>query len=308
MGEPKAVLYSCPFVPPEWIAAHGLRPTRVLPRSPEAIDGIGDTLVSLSRMGICSYARAFAREVCKGSDGDAAIFTTTCDQMRRMSELVGRFCDKPIFAMHVPTSCETVAAFRFYREELHRLGRFLIEIGGTEPTPDTLIAAMESYEAMRTARSSSRFGRAGAIPIALVGGPLVSGLLDLFDLVERAGGYVALDATETGERTLPKPFDRRRLKEDPVAELVDAYFGTIPDAFRRPNTLLYQWLKRESATRGIRGIILLHYVWCDTWRAEVGRLKEWAPVPVLVIDTDEGECDHGRIFSRVQAFLEVLAQ
>ena len=57
-----------------------------------------------------------------------------------------------------------------------------------------------------------------------------------FDLVERAGGRVVLDATEGGERTLPRPFDPARLAADPFEELADAYFDAIPDAFRRPNS------------------------------------------------------------------------
>jgi hypothetical protein len=57
----------------------------------------------------------------------------------------------------------------------------------------------------------------------------------LFDLVEEAGGRIALDATETGRRGQPRPFDRRRIAEEPLMELADAYLG-IADASRRPNS------------------------------------------------------------------------
>ncbi len=289
-------------MPPEWIAAHGLRPERAAPRGADA-----DALASLSGIGICPYARAFAHHV-RSHACDAAVFTTTCDQMRRMAELIAPCCDKPLFVMHVPTSCESVASFRGYRQELLRLGKFLVDLGGHEPTTAELVSAMETHEALRASRRVQPAVRAGAVPIMLLGGPVIDGSLDLADLVERAGGYVALDATESGERTLPKPFDRRRLNEDPVGELVDAYFGAIPDAFRRPNAMLYQWLRDAIAARGLRGIVLLHYVWCDTWRAEAGRLKAWSPIPVLPLDSDEGESARGRALSRLQAFIEVLAQ
>ena len=85
----------------------------------------------------------------------------------------------------------------------------------------------------------------GAVSIALVGGPLRPHLFELFDIIRRSGGEVVLDATTTGERTLPSPFDRRRVGEDPFSTLVEAYFGEIPDAFRRPNSRLYQWLKQH---------------------------------------------------------------
>jgi len=88
--------------------------------------------------------------------------------------------------------------------------------------------------------------------------------------------------------------------------LQEAYFGCIPDAFRRPNTLLYQWLKEKIEGRAIRGIVFFHYLWCDTWRVEAQRMKEWGQVPVLVLDADETETMCGRLSSRIQAFLEVL--
>jgi hypothetical protein len=69
----------------------------------------------------------------------------------------------------------------------------------------------------------------------------------VFDVIEQSGGRVVLDGTESGLRTLPAPLQRRRLRDDPLLELMDAYFGAIPDAFRRPDTALYQWLTRELA-------------------------------------------------------------
>jgi len=144
------------------------------------------------------------------------------------------------------------------------------------------------------------------VPLALVGGPLLSTHFDIFDAIEKAGGEVVLDATETGERTLPAPLDRRRLKDDPLGELADAYFGTIPDAFRRPNTELYRWLKEKIAERGVRGIVFWHHVWCDTWRAEAQRMKEWTETPLLMLEaSDDGVIDAHAV-SRVQSFLEVL--
>ena len=60
--------------------------------------------------------------------------------------------------------------------------------------------------------------------------------------------------------------------------------SVIPDAFRRPDSGLFDWLGRELAARQVRGIIFRRYVWCDLWHAELQRLKKWSPVPVLEID------------------------
>ena len=156
------------------------------------------------------------------------------------------------------------------------------------------------------AASPAKAALARNVPLALVGGPLVLPHFDLFDLVESAGGEIVLDATESGERTLPAPFDRRALGDDPLLSLAEAYFGTIPDAFRRPNSALYAYLKREIEARGVRGILFRHYVWCDTWRAEAQRLKEWAGVPLLLIEVGDEDRIVGHEATRIASFLEML--
>jgi benzoyl-CoA reductase/2-hydroxyglutaryl-CoA dehydratase subunit BcrC/BadD/HgdB len=147
----------------------------------------------------------------------------------------------------------------------------------------------------------------GAVPLALVGGPLADEDSGLFDLVERAGGRVVLDATEGGERTLPAPFDPERTRAGPLEELVDAYFGTIPDVFRRPNDRFYRWLGQQIASRGVRGILFRRYLWCDLWHAELDRLRQWSPVPVLDFDVvGEDDSALARTAGRLEAFLEML--
>jgi benzoyl-CoA reductase/2-hydroxyglutaryl-CoA dehydratase subunit BcrC/BadD/HgdB len=145
------------------------------------------------------------------------------------------------------------------------------------------------------------------IPLAIVGGPMLKEDVDFFRLVENAGGRLVLDATEGGQRTQPRRFDSSKVAADPLRELADAYFSTIPDAFRRPNSGLYEWLGRELNRRHVRGIVFRRYVWCDLWHGELQRLKQWSPVPVL--DIDEGQDDlaaPNRLQGRLEAFLEML--
>jgi len=317
------VVYSCPFVPAEWIAAHGLHPSRIMPHA-----------VSDPSAGMCPYAASFVNEVTSSNEAEAVVLTTVCDQMRRAAELVDRDCHIPVFLMHVPATWETAAAHRFYVSELERLGRFLERLGGTTPTADTLVAVMDEYDSMRAKLRAARgsltarqyaeavaaFHRDGTVelhgssaleprsgvPLALVGGPLLAHHLDLFDLVETAGGHIVLDASSSGDRTMPAPFDRRRLADDPLLELADAYFGAIPDAFRRPNSELYRWLRHEIEQRGVRGIVFQHYTWCDTWHAEAQRMKEWAAVPMLILDADDSAVIEGHTVSRIESFLEIF--
>jgi benzoyl-CoA reductase/2-hydroxyglutaryl-CoA dehydratase subunit BcrC/BadD/HgdB len=130
--------------------------------------------------------------------------------------------------------------------------------------------------------------------------------LKILDLIEQAGGRVVLDATEGGERTLPDVFDRRRLAGDPLGELARAYFGTIPDVFRRPNDSLFDWLDEAVSQRRARGLLFHRYVWCDVWHAELSRVKQRSAVPVLEIDECDDDASLSRTGGRIEAFLELL--
>ncbi|HUV65279.1 MAG TPA: 2-hydroxyacyl-CoA dehydratase family protein [Sedimentisphaerales bacterium] len=334
----KTIIYTCPYVPAEWIAAHGLHAGRVL------LDGVDPGFSAARAEGVCPYVRSFIGEVINNRGADGAVVTTVCDQMRRAFDIIVRNCDLPAFLMNVPSTWQTLAAQKLYVDELKRLGGFLIGLGGKAPSKDTLAETMLAYDDARTSIRSARehlsakqfaeaiaaggslkgeaFGDGSSdsghpqaaleaatlrVPLAIVGGPLMKPDFDLLDMIEQLGGRVVLDATETGERGMCPKFDRRRLREDPLLELADAYFAGIPDASRRPNSELYRWLKRELAGRAVRGIIFRRYVWCDLWHAELGRLKEWCNLPVLDIDSaGDNETDRPRISNRIRAFMEML--
>jgi len=320
------VVYSSPFVPAEWLAAHGARPMRIRPDAASAARSAAPVA------GMCPYARALAGEAMALRDGQVAVFATTCDQMRRAAEWAALEAPAPVFLFNVPATHATPAA-RLYRDELHRLGRFLARRGAGEPSRDKLADVMESYddrrrelrdalgilapreasEAMaafdldgRPRTEGARCSLPHGFPVAVVGGPLMRGDAQVFDRIEEAGGVVVLDGTESGARTIPAPFDRRRLRDEPVLELVDAYFGSIPDAFRRPDDALVAWLGRELASSGARAIILWRYVWCDLWAAFAARAGELAGLPVLDLDVSGDEGADRRTANRLQTFLEVL--
>jgi benzoyl-CoA reductase/2-hydroxyglutaryl-CoA dehydratase subunit BcrC/BadD/HgdB len=367
----RTVAYCSPLVPPEWIAAHGLQPLWLQPEG---------TALRAQR-GVCHYAGAVVDTAANGTTADAVVLTTVCDQMRYAAAQLEISTRRPVFLLNVPSTWQTPAAGQLYLDELRRLGRFLVCLGGREPSAEVLRRVMLESEAARSALLAARdrlsarqfsrlltrlrsgekgselfgiVGRVGraqrappsttpvirggarcarptlrllpqhkpldeagfgetvltpfsAVPLALLGGPLVEKDDGLLDLVEQAGGRVALDGSEGGQRTLPAPWDGRRLDEDPLRELARAYFDAIPDVFRRPNDGLYAWLDQQFAACGIRGVIFRRYVWCDLWHAELHRLRQWSPLPVLEIDVNHD--DHGvpaRIAGRVEAFLEML--
>ena len=326
----KAIGYGSPFVPPEWIAAHGIEP-RWLP-----LDRVGTRAPASLRRGVCPFAGALIDAAPSETESAALVLTTVCDQMRYAATLLEQDAGLPVFLMNVPSTWQTATARGIYLDELRRLGRFFMELGGRTPAEETLARVMLRYDAARREicrlqprLSGRQFAEAvarlrggdtagpkpasasfpnGGVPLALVGGPLPPRDFTVLDQIEQAGARIVLDATEAGGRTLPAVFDPGRTRQAPLEELAHAYFGSIPDVFRRPNEALYAWLGRELDARKARGILVRRYLWCDLWQGELQRLKAWSPVPVL--DLDEVDEDGGwqdRALGRLEAFLEILA-
>lgn len=268
-----------------------------------------------------------------GADVRAMVFATTCDAMRRGAE-IGMDERIPRFLFHVPATWQGPGAHGQYREELKRLGRFLERLGGSAPSAATLSEQMQRYEEGREnllacrefqtsrghAEEVARFHSTGevacgepataraktAIPLLLLGSPLREDDLHLLDLLDRAGGWVAVDGTEFGEREWPRRFDRRRMKEDAFEEMADAYFGHIPAIFRRPNSRFFEWLGEEVRRTPAKGIVFAAHPWCDLWRAELPRIREAGGLPVLAIGlAGEGLAD-GALTTRIQAFMEMI--
>ncbi len=324
----KNIVYTSPFIPAEWITAHALRPVKIRPGSD------GNRRFAAGLPGTCPYALGFLQDAIDCADTAAVIFTTACDQMRRIVELADKQTDIPTFMMNLPATWQNASAFGLYQSELKRLGRFLSEISGHNPFPSSLADIMYKFDDDRRllrqaeaclteyqySQAIADFYRNGSLPtlaadiniptgpaIAIFGGSLMQQEKILFDLVEDTGGHIALDATSSGLRAMPRRFNLRQLKLDPFAELADAYFGSLTDAFRRPNSELYKWLKNEIVIRDIKGIIFHRYLWCDLWHAEAKRLKDWADIPVLDLDCNDNDGTNSeRIKTRIQAFVEML--
>ena len=327
------VAYTCPFVPAEWIAAHGLGASRIVPGRP----GHGGVMEATE--GLCPFARALANDLARRGRAVAAVFTTVCDQMRRGAEVFAARCpNRPTFVLNVPATWQSPAAMDMYVDELRRLGGFLVGLGGHAPTDERLTEVMLAYDGARrrilaargrlTARRFAElladFGLRGVeaipatvaaaapcntdapIPLALVGGPLLEGHFEVFDVVERFGGRIVLDATASGELAMPGAIDRRRAAGDPLAELARAYFGTIPHAMRRPDTMLHDYLARELAARNVRGVLLHRQLWCDLWHGQLPRIRRQTALPVLDIDVADEDADFGRQAGKIQAFMEML--
>jgi benzoyl-CoA reductase/2-hydroxyglutaryl-CoA dehydratase subunit BcrC/BadD/HgdB len=283
--------------------------------------------------GVCAFADAVVRLAQMQADS-LMIFTTTCDQMRRGFDALAATGRTHAFLFNIPATWQTPAARAIYRSELERLGRFFQTMGGHAPSPQTLKREMIKYgegrerllEAARGcsprqfAEAVARFHWDGSInlpsspktppehgiPLAVVGGPLSAPQWNLLDIIEAAGGQVALNASETGERSLWPAFAFEDQAETPDSLLSRGCFENIVDVFQRPNTRLYSWLKERLASRAVRGIVLWVYTGCDLWRAEAQTLRETFGLPVLLLEADEAQNCGPRDAGRIEAFVETL--
>ncbi len=325
------VFYTSPWVPAEWIRAHGLEACGIwfapVPR-PFAL-----------LAGDCAFACRTSRVAELESDS-AFVFTTHCDQLRRQFDSLALSISHRAFLFNLPATWQTPVAKRIFLAELERLGRFLVGIGGHEPTAEALASQMGEHSGVRKAllhsasslpaqtlaEAIARFyteGRAdlgqqsgdtacptnGLVPIALAGGPLSRADWGLFEAVQTAGARVVLNATEPGERNLWESASVPSVvssKDALLDALADDYLAHCVDVFQRPNRRLYAWLGERLAFRGARGIILWVYSACDLWRAEAQTLREATHLPVLQLEADEAASGWTRIRGRLEAFVESL--
>ena len=136
------VFCTSPWVPPEWIKAHGLEPRGIwLARS-----FVTEPLPLAA--GICAFANAVVH-LAERQMESAVIFTTHCDQLRRGFDSVAGAAQPRVFLFNLPVTWQTPVAERIYADELRRLGRFLLGLGGHAPTAAALAEIILDYDQAR---------------------------------------------------------------------------------------------------------------------------------------------------------------
>lgn len=289
----KTLVYDSPFIPPEWIAAHGWRSKKIIP----SIKIKAPNLQIDSLEGLCPYARAWLSTAVADSDSDALVMTTSCDQMRRLAEVATERLSLPVFLMHIPRTWQTNESLSYYKKELMRLGDFLVKLGG--------VKANEKLEIDKTECSHKTYSNNQGIPLALIGSPILRELIALFDKIRKLG-FQIFDTTRNGIISHTIALELSKWETLSFDELANIYFNNIPDAFRRPNTLLYSWLKEQIIIHDIKGIIFHRQVWCDLWAAETERIRGICGLPTVVIESGGDDETPLRMHTQIETFLERL--
>jgi hypothetical protein len=136
------VFYTSSWVPPEWIKAHGLDPRGVWLAKDFACEPLP------LAAGVCAFANAVVR-LAERQAGSAVIFTSHCDQLRRGFDTVAGAAAPRVFLFNLPVTWQTPVAERIFADELRRLGRFLVGLGGHAPAPGDVAELMTEYSQAR---------------------------------------------------------------------------------------------------------------------------------------------------------------
>ena len=323
------VFFISPYIPYELIEAAGLQPIRILP------DSIKNRNASCPKEGVCPFCHLAMENFLDDKKFENIVLATTCDQNRRAAEFYFQGSKKRIFLMNVPSTYQTQTSIDIYGYELKRFWNFLLRIAnkdvGTEAEENISKIICRDFKAIsqigqETSISSNNFFKNGffdfdfnsllkkrktsrigkKIPLALLGESLTVQHLGIFDFLESGGGFVSLDTTFSGGRAFPTQHDNIRSGDNPFDFIAFRNLNFIHDISQRPNTKIFDWLKDKIQRCGIRGIILFAYLWCDMWRAERLRIKEFLDIPLLFLDFDENFKTDERSMGKIMSFMEML--
>jgi len=289
------ILYSSPYIPPQWIEAHCLEPYFAKPSN-----GCAHECVARVE-GLCEFSKAWVSEALADDRVEGIVLALTCDQMRRVYEVLCEYAPVPCFLFNVPATWQTVQSRQLYRDELQRLGRFLLDLGGRSPSKEILAERMLTSGIQMD--PSRELKQRRKIPLALAGPheTVVDPLI--LEAVAQADAGIVLGCSPH----ICTTFDRRAVRQDPFSELADACFDAIQDIFQRPNSGFYRKLDHDFKQTPVKGIIVRRYLWCDLWHAEMHRLKQFSPVPVLDLEIGGKPMDdRHRLTMRIQSFMEMV--
>lgn len=308
-----AILYTSKHIPPEWIEAHGFKAMRIMPQ--ENYKAPIETTE-----GSCDFMRAFFNSAYH-TPHSGIIAASVCDQMRRGFDLFSGKTDSPLFLFNQPALWQRSSSLKLYIAELKRMSLFLQSLGGVAPSQATLKNAMIQEEAKRVEYKrrfqEQRFLESyynapqeesltnNCFKIALLGGPITEGQRSTIEIIEKAGGNIVFDESESSLDTMPVLYNKRELREEPFLHMAETWFTSNHSIYQRPNTLFYQNLQEKIELHKPQGLILFRWIWCDFWHGESTRISDFVSIPTVIIDSNENDAT-SRNQTRIEAFIELI--
>ncbi|NLI40104.1 MAG: 2-hydroxyacyl-CoA dehydratase [Caldisericales bacterium] len=330
-----AIKYACSWVPRELLESFGLKTARLMGCGTPSHESAGERKLSGE---VCSFCKTIT-----GAPGSGApvIGCTSCDQMRRLSEIILSERSDAEFMVNVPKTC-TDNSRELYRSEIRALCSHLESLTGESLTDKSSNAGkLKSVcgkrnfirSELRSLRESlgavdfhclvhlesqtdpdfmiSYLGRSFKTKTSskkktmLAGSPLTLEDAAFLKLLEDSGFEIVFNTTCTGDRSID--FDIS-IKDDPIADLADSYFNRPPCIWKRPNDSFYSYVSKKILETGATSVIWRSVRYCDLWNIEAQRAKQIINLPMLVLDMNYSDTCSPRTATRVEAFRESLPQ
>jgi len=338
---PRRLGYVSSYFPKEIALAMGYVPVRVMPAGVDVSQAEG-----VLPRNFCAYLKLVAAALLEESDSwDAVIILEEDESHRRLGDVLKELLPCPVITAELPLRTDEMGVGRF-ASVLKKLVASL-EDGADPLSADSLAEAISQYNRLRrlwrearqrwlnaqlstmeyhrlrmTALTShpavaeesfqdalSDVGESpppSASGVMLIGGNAVKKPLLL--MVEDAGLRVAAEDSDADEREFLGEIPIREDVATALHDLAHAYLNKPPSPrLCNPHARL-AYLKRLMDERGVKGVVVSYYKFCDLNLAEypllARKFREWG-VPSILLE-EESYALSGQNRTRLEAFLEML--
>ena len=332
--------YFCCYVPPEIIEANGFIPLRLAGLGDGIAENEGEKFIHNEACSFCK--ESLGAKSLKRPPYDKInylIIPSGCDQMKRHGEKWHLDFNVPTYHLFVPATWEDSSCQNIYWQEIKWLNDELSAIASKKQDLK-IIAGQYNKARKRVMRLTNLLNYSDSfnlmhlffispvsdflsyldeiektiepksvetsdkIRLMIVGSPIGYGDNFIQNALEKHPGvHIVYDATCTGHRFFEIDI---ALSGDIIANIASSYFSRPSCIWRRPNTQFYQYIQRCIAKYQINGIIYKTLKFCDVWKYELKRFKDWAPCPVIGIENTYSGAQDAQINKRISVFLDMV--
>ena len=280
--------YICKYTPVEIFEAMDTEIVRIEPSAVSFTQAD-----ALMHSNICSFAKGVL-ETFGETDYEGLVFTTCCDSMRRLYDVLKRrFPEKFFYMLDLPRKVNEFAA-SLYEKQIRDMAKAYADFSGKTFHEEKLLEiCRRKAESSRLRQApakepSLRIGLAGARPGR-----------ELKNMLEDLNVEILFDLTCTG---LARNFSPDSTQ--PLGSYSYALLNQIP---------CMRMMKASNRIKFIDGFrdrldgIIYHTIkFCDIYSYEYEYLKNEKDIPIVLVETDTTPQCQGQIRTRIEAFIESL--
>ncbi len=139
--------FFCNYTPPEIIEACGAIPIRILKGIDHKSETSGRRFIQRDS---CSYCKASLGSIINNGNLSCIIAGTTCDQMRRLQEVIADKSGLPVFLFSNPRTFGKESTFELYKHEIQWIIDELTNLTGQSFSHKALFERIKSWNKLRS--------------------------------------------------------------------------------------------------------------------------------------------------------------